>query len=98
MQYLITARDGKGASGRRAAARPSHLENMERYRDNVVCAGGILDDAGRPVGSVLIMDFGSKELLDGYIAGEPYIAQGVWESVRVEPMNVVLLKGERVGK
>ena len=49
-------------------------------------------------GSVLILEFENKELLDDYLASEPYIIEGVWEKVEVEPMNVVIINGEKVGK
>ena len=47
-------------------------------------------------GSVLIMDFDDESLLDEYLGSEPYIAEGVWEKVEVQPMNVVILNGEKV--
>ena len=48
-------------------------------------------------GSVLIMDFESKELLQQYLDSEPYIKERVWENVEVEPMNVVIVNGEKAG-
>ena len=44
-------------------------------------------------GSVLIMDFESKELLRQYLDSEPYIKEQVWGNVEVEPMNVVIVNG-----
>ena len=49
-------------------------------------------------GSVLVMDFPSREALDRYLSTEPYIQEKVWEKVEVENMNVVILNGEKVGK
>ena len=98
MQFIITAYDGKDMLERRMAVRPRHLENMAKMNGTVVCAGGILNDEGLPIGSVLVMDFKSKALLDDYLESEPYIQENVWENVKVEPMNVVILNGEKVGK
>ena len=66
MQYLITAHDGPDMLEKRMEVRPRHLENMERVKKNgtFICAGGILDEAGRLVGSALVLDFASKDLLD----------------------------------
>ena len=58
----------------------------------------ILDEEGKMAGSVLILDFASKEQLDAYLAHEPYILENVWEKVQVEPMNVVIVDGTKVGK
>lgn len=98
MQFIITAYDGEGMLEKRMQVRPRHLENMAKVRGRVLCAGGLLDEGGRMKGSVLIMDFDDKSLLDEYLRAEPYIAEGVWEKVEVQPMNVVILNGEKVGK
>ena len=47
-------------------------------------------------GSVLVMEFETREELDAYLAEEPYILEKVWENVEVECMNVVLLNGKKV--
>ena len=98
MQFIITARDGANMLDRRMAVRPRHLEGMARLSDHIVCAGGILDGEGRPKGSVLVMEFDDRMRLEEYLAAEPYVVEGVWEKIEVEPMNVVILGGEKVGK
>ncbi len=64
----------------------------------IICAGGLLTEDGKMKGSVMIMDFENKSLLEEYLASEPYIIEHVWEKVEVEPMNVVIVNGEKVGK
>ena len=98
MQYFITAYDGADMLEKRMAVRPRHLENMSKVNGKVLCAGGILDEDGKMKGSVLIIDFDGKDQLDAYLKTEPYIVENVWEKVTAEPMNVVLLNGEKVGK
>ena len=98
MQYLITAYDGANMLEKRMAVRPRHIENMAKVDGEVICAGGLLDENGKMKGSVLILDFDSKERLDEYLADEPYIVEHVWEKITVEPMNVVIVNGEKVGK
>ena len=98
MQFLITAYDKENMLGKRMEVRPRHLENMSLVNGKVLCAGGILDEDGKMKGSVLIIDFDSRDQLDAYLKAEPYILENVWDRVTVEPMNVVLLNGEKVGK
>ena len=98
MQFVVNAHDGKNMLEKRMEVRPRHLENMTRNKEHVICAGGILDEAGKPIGSVLVLDFESRDQLDAYLAGEPYIIEKVWEDVKVEPLYVVIVKGEKVGK
>ena len=97
MQFLVKAYDGEGMLDKRMEVRPRHLENMTKIRGKVICAGGLLDAAGRMKGSVLILDFADSDGLREYLESEPYIQSGVWQTVETEPMNVVLVNGERVG-
>ena len=97
MQFIVKAYDGADKLERRVAVRSRHLENMSQVRGKVICAGGLLDNDGKMKGSVLIMDFGSRALLDEYLNSEPYIIEHVWEKIEVEPMNVVIVNGEKVG-
>lgn len=94
MQYMIRAYDGEGMLQKRMEVRPRHLENMAQVKGKVICAGGLLDEEGRMKGSVLVMEFDSKDGLDDYLRTEPYIVEHVWDKVKVESMNVVIVNGE----
>ena len=96
MQFIVKAYDGEGMLEKRMAVRPRHLEGMNKLGKHIICAGGLLDDAGKMKGSVLVLEFNSRAELDDYLASEPYITEGVWEKVEVEIMNVVILNGEKV--
>ena len=90
IQFVIRAYDGKGMLEKRMEVHPRHLEGMERIRQHVVCAGGLLDDEGKMKGSMLVMEFESRQELDEYLANEPYVLEHVWEKIEVEPINVVI--------
>lgn len=90
MQFIIKAYDGKEMLEKRMAVRPRHLEGMARLGEHVICAGGLLDEAGKMKGSVLIMDFADRNALDTYLSSEPYVQEHVWEKIEVERMNVVI--------
>ena len=90
-QFIVRAYDGEGKLPKRMEVRPRHFENMERMKDHVVCAGGMLDEEGKMVGSLLVMEFETREQLDEYLANEPYVVEHVWERIEVERMNVVIL-------
>ena len=90
MQYIIKAYDGEGMLDKRMEVRPRHLEGIERIKEHVICAGGLLDDEGKMKGSVLIMEYENREQLDEYLANEPYVQENVWQKIEVERMNVVI--------
>ena len=95
MQFLIKAYDGDGMLEKRMEVRPRHLEGMKVLGKQIICAGGLLDDEGRMKGSALVMEFENRAALDEYLKNEPYVAEGVWQKVEVEMMNVVLVNGEK---
>lgn len=92
MQYLVIAYDGTdgGALDRRMRAREGHL----RLGDEMAAAGrhlfgtAILDDADRMIGSMLVVDFASREELDAWLAREPYVVGDVWREIEVKPCRV----------
>lgn len=90
MQFIIRAYDGEGMLDKRMEVRPRHLEGIEKVREHVICAGGLLDEEGKMKGSVLIMEYENQEQLDDYLAHEPYVQEKVWEKIEVERMNVVI--------
>lgn len=98
MQFIITAYDGTDpeALARRMDTRPRHLENMQKVMEvcKVLCAGGITNGEGTPIGSFLVMDFPAREDLDRYLATEPYITEKVWEEVKVEPCHAVIVDNQ----
>lgn len=98
MQFIITAYDGANMLDKRMAVRPQHLEGMAVLGEHVVCAGGLTDEEGKLKGSVLVVDFDDRTGVDEYLSGEPYVVNNVWEKVTVEPINVVIMNGKKVGK
>lgn len=95
MQFIIKAWDGAGMLDKRMAVRPRHLEGMKKLGRRIICAGGLLDEAGKMKGSALILDFPDRAALDAYLKEEPYVTEGVWQKIEVETMNVVLVNGEK---
>ena len=95
MQFLVKAYDGVNMLEKRMEVRPRHLEGMKALGKQVICAGGLLDEEGRMMGSALVMEFPDRAALDAYLDHEPYVTEGVWQKIEVETMNVVLVNGEK---
>ena len=93
-QYVIKAYDGEGKLDKRMEVRPRHFEGMDKMKEHILCAGGMLDDDGKMIGSLLVMEFENREQLDEYLAHEPYVVEHVWERIEVERMNVVIYDRE----
>lgn len=91
-QYLITGYDytDEGALERRMAVRPQHLDGTVQMRNagNYILGGAILDDAGRMIGSAMVLQFETEDGLETWKQTEPYITQKIWETVDIKPFKV----------
>jgi uncharacterized protein len=94
VQFVVIARDGTDVDAvmRRQAVRPHHLEGIQPLVDagNVLTGGAILDDDGNMRGSVLLVDFPSREELDAWLDHDPYVTDGVWQQIEVVPFRVAV--------
>jgi len=95
MQYIVTGYDftDEGAIQRRLNVRPHHLDfaRATKAAGNLIAAAAILNDDGNAVGSVMFLQFDTEEELDAWKSNEPYVTQGVWETVDVKPARVAEL-------
>lgn len=95
-QYLVTAYDytDTEALQRRMNVRPHHLDAAKDLRasGNYVLGGAILNEEGKMIGSVMIVQFETEEALEAWKQNEPYITQKIWESVDVKPFRVADVK------
>lgn len=98
MWYVITGKDGLGALEKRKAVRPAHLARAKALVD----AGRMLIAGPCPAidspdpgpagfsGSLIVADFASLEDARAWIAADPYVTHGVFESWDVKPFVKVL--------
>jgi uncharacterized protein len=94
MEFVVIARDGTDAEAkeRRRSVRPAHLDGIRPFveRGHVEVGGAILDDEGDMVGSVLLVDFPTRVDLDRWLEGDPYVTQGVWQQIEVQPFRTAV--------
>ena len=86
--FLVTAYDADGHETRakRAAARDAHLAGIQQLMEGgqFLFGGGLLDDDGEVVGSVLVMAFPDRAAFDAWKDSDPYTVTGVWGRVEVQ--------------
>ena len=98
MLYAIIAEDVPGSLEKRLAARPAHVERLKALaaEGRLVIAGPHpLIDAEDPgpagfTGSLVVAEFGSRELALAWASADPYVAAGVYARVTVKPFRKVL--------
>jgi uncharacterized protein YciI len=91
-QYLVTGYDhtDEGALKRRMDVRPHHLDGVRamKAKGNYHTGGAILNDEGKMIGSVMIVQFETEEELEAWKQGEIYLTQQIWETVDIKPFKV----------
>jgi uncharacterized protein YciI len=94
MQFLVIAHDGTDdeALERRQRTRPGHLESIRPLVDagNVLVGGAILSEPGDMVGSMLLVEFPTRNDLDRWLARDPYVTDGVWREIEVTPFRTAV--------
>jgi hypothetical protein len=96
--YVILGQDAPGALEIRKRVRARHLERIGELvvAGRVAIAGPCpVQDSPEPspagfTGSVIIAEFDSLEAARQWVAGDPYVTEGVFESWDVRPFIRVL--------
>jgi uncharacterized protein YciI len=81
MNYVVIGKDGPGSEAR-LRHRPAHLDFMATHQAPVIYAGPLLE-SGRMVGSIFVFDVPDRAALDAHLAGDPYFAEAIFETVEI---------------
>lgn len=98
MWYAITGTDNTDSLEARRSARPAHVARLEALRDagRLKLAGPFpaidAEDPGPAgfTGSLIVAEFASLPEARAWADSDPYLAAGVYASVDVRPLRVVL--------
>jgi len=100
MKFLIIAYDGKDseAGARRQKVRERHLAGVRELKKDRkhLYGGAILDDEGAMIGSMMVVDYPSKEILvSEWLDNEPYVTGNVWQEIEIKPFKLadIFLEG-----
>ncbi|MGD8547833.1 MAG: YciI family protein [Thiohalophilus sp.] len=97
MLYAIIAQDNENSLEQRLAARPAHIERLQKLKDEgrLILAGphpAIDSEDPGPAGfsgSLIVAEFTSLEDARQWADADPYVAAGVYQSVTVKPFKKV---------
>ena len=92
MQWIVIGTDGddKDALKRRMKARPDHIAVSERERaaGHHLFAAAVVNSDDQMTGSMIFVQYDTREDLDAWLAEEPYVTGGVWTSIQLSPARV----------
>ncbi len=92
--YAFIGRDGKKGLERRKLHREARLESLRDLEaaERIRHAGPLLDDSGRPIGSLIVFEAPSLEHARARAAADPYVVHEVFERYEVRETKVVFPK------
>ena len=89
MQYVVHALDFPDALERRLAVREAHLEGVRHMKAHgpFHLGGALLDDEGRMVGSMMLIEMEDDAAVQAWLRDEVYVTGRVWDKVEVRPLR-----------
>lgn len=98
MWFAIIAQDHPGSLDQRLAARPAHLERLNKLLDEgrLLLAGAfpaIESENPGPAGftgSMIVAEFASLADAEAWAGADPYVAAGVYAETSVKPFRKTL--------
>lgn len=83
MLFVVSGRDKPANLSERLRLRARHRAHYESLGPDLLLSGPYLDEAGEPIGSMIIMRRPSQEAADAFASADPYVSEGVFEMVSV---------------
>ena len=85
MPFAIIAHDAPGTEALRAQLRQQHVDYLGERVQMILAGGALLDEGGRPIGGLLIVDTEDRQAAEAFSAGDPFRTGGVFGTVQVVP-------------
>ncbi len=87
-EFILLCHDKDGAAAVRKETRPAHLDYIAAAGDSVLLAGPILNDAGEPKGSMLVIRADNEAAALAFADADPYARAGLFKSVEINPFRI----------
>ncbi len=90
MLFAAICIDKPGQIDLRLATRAAHLAFLEAHAPQIKLGGPFLDEAEKPVGSLLILDCENLAAAQVLLDQDPYAKAGLFSSVQLRPWRRVV--------
>lgn len=91
MPFQIYCLDDPEKPGLRQRVRATHLRYMIEHKDRILFGGPLKErPGGASIGSAFVLDYDTREEVDGFLASEPYCRAGLFGTVLVHPVAIMV--------
>jgi uncharacterized protein len=94
MFYAVIARDRPDGLDQRLALRAEHFDYLTALGQKLVFAGALFGDGDRMDGSLMVVEAESLDEAKMLAAGDPFVAQGLYQSYEVKRWTFALNHAE----
>ncbi|MDB5474480.1 MAG: YciI family protein [Devosia sp.] len=88
MLFAMIAKDKPGTGEKRLAVRPVHLQHLDSLGQQLRLAGALLDEAGNPEGSLVVIEAASMDAAKAAFHADPFVSEGIFESIEIKPWRL----------
>ncbi len=87
--FMVYALDKPDRETARLTARDAHRARLRDHAHpiRVMIGGPLLDDEGGMIGTMLVVEAESMDLVRRFVAQDPYVCADVYASVAIHPFN-----------
>jgi uncharacterized protein YciI len=93
MLFAVTRHDRPNSLELRLFERPKHLTYLETVLDKIVYGGALLDEDGKQIGSILIIDVPDKAAAVAFAEADPYVEAGLFADTFIRAFRPVFKDG-----
>ena len=88
--YAIVCFDRPDSTSLRDANRAAHVAFLEKHSKTIVFGGPLKNTADGPsTGAIIVVNCATREDAEAFIKGDPFMRNGVYESVAVRAFKQV---------
>lgn len=93
MLFAVIRLDKPSSVDLRISERPKHLEYLKSVLKMIVYGGALLDDEGKQIGSMLIVEVADQAEADAFANNDPFVDAGLFAQTLVHPFRPVFKDG-----
>ena len=94
MLFALICTDKPASLDLRLSVRPDHVKHLEGLGAALKAAGPFTDDAGQPVGSLVIIEAADRAAVTAMAEADPYTKAGLFASIDIRPWKWTLKNPE----
>jgi uncharacterized protein YciI len=96
MPFMIITMNKPDCESLRTELRTSHLDYLERRQEMLLAGGALLDENGKPVGGLTLIDTEDQQVAERFAHEDPFQTGQLFASVQIMRWRKSFFSGRKV--